>query len=48
MKVIKANPSFCQPNYLDPHNKTGTKKDFYTLTAVDALLEEYKRLEAKA
>lgn len=46
MKMIKANKAFCKPNYLDPKNKTGTKKEFYTLEAVDALIEEYERLEA--
>ncbi len=45
MKIIKANTSLCQPNYLDPHKKAGTKKDFYTLSAVDALIAEYERLE---
>lgn len=46
MKTIKANKAFCKPNYLDPKNKTGTKKEFYTLEAVDALIEEYERMEA--
>lgn len=45
MKKIKADKRYCQPNYLDPHNKAGTKKDFYTLEAVDALLSEYEELE---
>lgn len=45
MKIIKTNTSLCQPNYLDPHKKAGTKKDFYTLSAVDALIAEYERLE---
>ncbi len=45
MKSINCNPKYCKTNYLDPHNKTGTKKKFYTLTAVDALVEEYERLE---
>ena len=48
MKRIKANRSLCQPNYLDPHNKTGTKKDFYTLSAVDAVIAEYERLEIES
>ena len=33
-------------NYLDPKNKNGTKKDFYTTEAVDAVLAEYESLEA--
>lgn len=48
MKKIKASPTLCQPNYLDPRNKTGTKKDFYALAAVDELVAEYERLEAEA
>ncbi len=47
MKVVKADTKLCQPNYLDLHNKTGTKKDFYTVAAVDALIAEYERLESK-
>ena len=46
VKVIKANKNYCQSNYLDPENKSSTKKDFYTHEAVDALLTEYERLEA--
>ena len=47
MKVVKANPQLCQSNYLDPHKKSGQKKDFYDLAAVDMLIAEYERLEAK-
>ena len=47
MKTIQSNELYCKPNYLDPKNKSGTKKFFYTLEAVDAVLTEYKRLEAK-
>lgn len=46
LKIIKANKNYCQSNYLDPENKSSTKKDFYTHEAVDALLTEYERLEA--
>ncbi len=45
MKKIKADSSLCQSNYLNPHRNTGTKKDFYTNNAVDALVAEYERLE---
>ena len=47
MKRIKADERLCQPNFLDPHNKNGTKKDFYSIAAVDAVIMEYKRLETK-
>lgn len=46
LKIIKANKNYCQSNYLDPDNKSSTKKDFYTLEAADALIAEYERLEA--
>ncbi len=45
MKTVKANPKLCKPNYLDPHKKTGQKKDFFTLEAIDVLIEEYERLD---
>lgn len=48
MKVVKADPKLCQANYLDPHKKSGQKKEFYALTAVDTLIAEYERLEAEA
>lgn len=48
MKKIKANTSLCQCNYLDPHRKTGTKKYFFTLAAVDELIKEYEQLEEKS
>lgn len=44
MKTIKENPELCQPNYLDPHKKSGTKKEFYSPEAVDMLILEYERL----
>jgi len=47
MKSVKANPTLCQPNYLDPQKKIGPKKDFYTIEAVDVLIAEYERLEAE-
>lgn len=46
MKKIKANENYCKPNYLDPKNQSGTKKDFYSVEAVDAVIVEYERLEA--
>ncbi len=46
MKKIKENENYCKPNYLDPKNQSGTKKDFYSLEAVDAVIVEYERLEA--
>ena len=46
MKIVKSNPSLCKPNYLDPVNKSGTKKNFYEMAAVDVLLQEYERLES--
>ena len=46
MKKIKANKGYCRPNYLDPENNSSTKKDFYTVEAVDALIVEYERMEA--
>lgn len=45
MKVIKSNPNYCRPNYLNPKIKSGTKKDFYEVSAVEALIQEYQRLE---
>lgn len=48
MKVVKADSKLCQVNYLDPHKKSGQKKEFYALAAVDALIAEYERLEAEA
>lgn len=47
MKKIKANKKYCRSNYLDPENKSGTKKDFYTQDAVDALVLEYERMEVE-
>lgn len=46
MKTVKADPKLCEPNYLDPHKRTGQKKDFYALDAVDVLIAEYERLTA--
>ena len=45
MKKIKANKNYCKSNYLDPENKSGSKKDFYTIEAVDALIAEYEKIE---
>lgn len=45
MKTIKANPTLCQVRYLDPQRGSGTKKEFYTEQAVDALIQKYEELE---
>ena len=47
MKTIKANPQLCQSNYLDPHKKSGQRKDFYTEAAIDVLIAEYERLNTE-
>lgn len=44
MKKVKSDPKLCQANYLDPHKKSGQKKEFYSMKAVDVLIEEYERL----
>lgn len=46
MKKIQANKKYCRSNYLDPKNKSGTKKYFYFVDAVDAVIVEYERMEA--
>lgn len=46
MKKIKESKKYCKSNYLNPKSNSGTKKDFYTLEAVDALIVEYERMEA--
>lgn len=46
MKIIQANKIYCRSNYLDLKNKSGTKKDFYFVDAVDAVIVEYERMEA--
>lgn len=48
MKLVKSNPKLCQANYLDPHKKSGQKKDFYSVEAVDVLITEYERLAAQS
>ena len=45
MKIIKGNKIYCRPNYLDPSNRSGTKKDFFTLEALDAVIAEYEKIE---
>lgn len=47
MKEIKRDPKLCKSNYLDPYNKKGTKKDFYTWDAVDAVITQYERMESE-
>lgn len=41
MKQVKQNPKLCQTNYLDPKNKTGSKKNFFSEDAVDAVISLY-------
>ena len=48
MKKVKSDAKLCQANYLDPHKKSGQKKEFYALEAVDVLVAEYERLEARS
>ena len=48
MRIVKADPKLCQANYLDPHKKSGQKKEFYSIEAVDVLIAEYERLEAQS
>lgn len=43
MKEIKLDKKLCQTNYLDPKNKTGGKKDFYSKEAVDIVIERYDK-----
>ena len=45
MKKIKGNREFCESRYLDPKKKSGLKKEFYTLKAIDAVIEEYELLK---
>ena len=45
LKTTKNNRSLCQFNYLDPLSKKGAIKYFYTEAAVDAIIDEYNRLE---
>lgn len=47
MKKIKENKALCQVRYLDPKNKSGLKTEFYTESAVDALIQIYHDLEGK-
>lgn len=47
MKIVKSNPELCQVNYLDPHHPSSSKKEFYTLAAVDAVIAEYEKLKAE-
>lgn len=44
MAIIKQDISLCQSRYLDPKKKKGTKKDFYTDSAVDAVISKYDEL----
>lgn len=41
MKKVKQNKTLCQPNYLNPITKTGSKKEFYSEKAVDEVLKFY-------
>ena len=44
MKIIKADGNICQSNYLDPENKKGPKKDFYSENAVEEVIKKYDEL----
>ena len=44
MKQIKSNPVFCHIRYHDPNRKNGGKTEFYTLDAVDKVIEIYEEL----
>lgn len=46
-KVLILTRDNIKANYLDPHKKSGQKKEFYALAAVDTLIAEYERLETK-
>ena len=39
VKEIKKNQSICQTRYLDPNNKSGVKKYFYSEKAIDEILK---------
>ena len=45
MKEIKKDPTLCQLRYLDPRNKNGAKKEFYSEKAVERIIEEYEKRE---
>ena len=40
---IKGIQELCQTRYLDPNNKKGTKKDFFSEKAVDIVIELYNK-----
>lgn len=48
MRVIKANSALCQPRYLDPDKKDGTKTDRYAEAAIDELLKVYAEKETSS
>lgn len=41
MREIKQDVAICQTRYLDPKQKTGTKKDFYSEKAIDIVITKY-------
>lgn len=43
MKLVKQDSKLCQTNYLDPKNKTGSKKNFYSEDAVEAVIGFYDK-----
>jgi hypothetical protein len=45
MSEIKEDTSLCQIRYLDPKQKTGTKKCFYSEKAVDVIIYKYDKLQ---
>lgn len=42
-KMIKENPDYCTVRYLDPRNKTGAKKPYFTQGAVTKFCELYNK-----
>jgi hypothetical protein len=43
MSLVKQNKEQCHPRFLDPDKPKGTKKDFYSQTAVDAMIQALNR-----
>lgn len=43
MKSIKLNPDYCFKHYLDPINKTGIGRDYYSIGVFDELAKYYTR-----
>ena len=41
MEDVKKDRSMCQTRYLDPNQKAGTKKDFYSEKTVREVIAKY-------